>query len=390
MSEKAEIQAQSPTLPARPEPVDQDRPKASGANRDWAGFQIELRAKEREIASLLPPSIPRERFFNAAIVAVKKNPDLLMCERRSLHNAVSSAAGDGLLPDGREGVIIVQSEKIKVKQSNGIEKEEWIKTARWQPMAWGIRKRARELDDIIIDAEVVHEADAFDWEKGDDPFIKHKPAPLNVARGKMIGAYAIFRKGDAILHREVMYADQIAAVKSSSKNPKGLLWTTFEDEGWRKSVLRRGSKSVPCSEKLETVINRWDDLFDVDAQATPQIDPPRATAPIVLPPIRSRAAIAAPSETPVPPHPVAPTTAEPARMPPVRNSHHVPEASCSSERSLLQRVAREMSEAQSKEDVEGVWQQYEPAFEGKGRAFMQAAEAHYDRHIERVTQGRVE
>lgn len=233
------------------------------ANGRWNEFESELRGKERELATLLPPSIPAERFLNAAIIAVKRNPDLLLCDRRYLFNAVTASAIDGLLPDGREGAIIWQFEKVKIGG-----KEETIKTARWAPMLFGIRKRARELDSIIVSAAVVCKNDKFKQVEGDNPAIIHEPVALDAPAGPRIGVYAIFKREDGtILHREIMRAEEVEAVRECSKQPNGLMWSKFAGEAWKKSAVRRGSKSVPCSEKLQTIINRFDDIVDIDGAA---------------------------------------------------------------------------------------------------------------------------
>ncbi|HEY7550645.1 MAG TPA: recombinase RecT [Hyphomicrobiaceae bacterium] len=234
----------------------------------YEAFKSELVARQDEIAALLPSTISREAFVNTAIVAVKSNPALLECDRRSLHKAVTAAAMDGMRPDGREGVIIPQKEDGRL-------------TARWQPMAFGIRKRARELDGIIVDAQVVYEHDHFRRTQGDDARIEHEPAPLGTDRGRPVGAYAIFKKGAEILHREVMDEKQIAAVRAISKQPNGLMWAKFTDEAWRKTVVRRGAKTVPCSDALRTVLGRDDDLYDVGRDITPpapQLAPVRGPA----------------------------------------------------------------------------------------------------------------
>jgi RecT family len=204
----------------------------------FEGFRNELIARDEEIGSLLPTTISREAFRNTAIIAVKKNPQLLECERRSLHNAVSAAAFDGLRPDGKEGVILPRREKFKVKDDKGKETEKWHLVASWQPMTYGIRKRARELDSMVIDAAVVHKNDTFDWDVGDTPYIHHKPTPLDTDPGEMVGVYAIFRRGDDILHREVMRKVDVMAVKSISKQKDGLLWTRRQDG----AVLRQAGE----------------------------------------------------------------------------------------------------------------------------------------------------
>jgi recombination protein RecT len=234
----------------------------------WEDFERELAEREKSIADMLPQHVSKQRFMSSSVAAVKQNPELLNCTPRSLFNAVTKSAQDGLLPDGREGIITAYNEKQKDNS--------WAKVAQWNPMIGGLRKRAREIDAIIVNAQVVHENDLFEREEGDDPKIVHKPAPLGTDRGKLTGAYAIFRNGDGILHREVMDAAQIEVVRAQSKAPNSLMWTKFVEEGWKKTVVRRGFKSVPCSEKLDVVVRRDDDMFNFEAGPVATVkQPPR-------------------------------------------------------------------------------------------------------------------
>ena len=238
----------------------------------WERFQGELQAREGELAALLPKNVAKGRFVASALAAVKQTPGLLKCTPRSLFSSLTKSAQDGLLPDGREGVIVIYREK----QKGG----SWLQKAQWNPMTFGLRKRARELDHILVTAQVVHEQDEFIWAEGDDPHLKHRPAPLGQDRGEMIGAYAIFRQHDGdllesvesarIIHREIMDAAQIAAVRAQSKQPDGLLWGNFTGEAWKKTVVRRGFKSIPCSEGLQTVVQRDDDLFELQEPEQPK------------------------------------------------------------------------------------------------------------------------
>ncbi len=224
----------------------------------WQDFESELKEREQAISGLLPAHVSKARFFSSAIAAVKQTPALLTASPRSLFAALAKSAQDGLIPDGREGVITIYREKQK--------DDSWENVAQWNPMIYGLRKRARELDDIIINSQVVHEHDHFVREEGDNPKIEHQPAQLGQPRGAMIGAYAIFRNDSGILHREVMDAAQIETVRAQSKAPNSLMWTKFTQEAWRKTVVRRGIKSVPCSEPLETIVRRDDDLFNFEAE----------------------------------------------------------------------------------------------------------------------------
>ena len=233
----------------------------------WEDFQKELESREQKICSMLPSHIKKDRFMSSTIAAVQQTPGLLKATSRSLFSAIRKSAQDGLLPDGREGVILIFKDE-----------------AQWMPMTFGLRKRAREIDEIMVDAQVVYKNDDFIWSQGDRPGIEHTPAPLGVNRGDMIGAYAVFRNGDGILHREVMDADQIAMVKSQSRQPNGLLWGKFVTEAWRKTVVRRGFKSVPCSEKLAVVVQRDDDNYAFDSDP-PMVDvPPRPERVAYQPP----------------------------------------------------------------------------------------------------------
>ena len=230
----------------------------------WQTFEAQLEQRTDDLFAMLPPHIDPQRFKACALTAVKQDPELVHCTPRSLFGAFSKAAQDGLMPDAREGVITRY--RNRVKQPDGGYRTEL--QAQWNPMVYGLRKRARELDDVIAAAEVVYENDAFLWRQGDDPGIDHAPAQLGTDRGQMIGAYAIFRRGDEIIHREVMDRDAIERVKKQSKAPGGLLWTTFEPEAWRKTVVRRGFKSVPVGEAMNAIVQRDDANYTVESVAT--------------------------------------------------------------------------------------------------------------------------
>lgn len=253
-------------------------PKAEGES---GSFRKQLEDRQDEYRTLLPGHIPPERFMTVAQTAVKKNPKLLECTPRSLFLALSQAAQDGLMPDGRDGII--QGYNTKVEERG--KPDRWENQATWIPMTFGIRKRARETDKIIIDAQIVCANDVFDRDQGDDPKITHKPAPLDQEPGDMIGSYAIFKYEDGnIIHRETMRKSDIEAVRAKSKSPNGMLWKDFPGEAWRKTAIRRGSKTVPVSPDLERIINRDDQHFEFDrsAEVATTLTPPPAPPPVPL------------------------------------------------------------------------------------------------------------
>jgi recombination protein RecT len=245
--------------------------KGNGALVQYDAFEAELNERSQSIASMLPSTVSIDRFKNTVIAAVRQDPDILKATIRSVMAAVVRAAQDGLVPDGREGHIAVYNTNVADKKKN--EPDRWEKRAQWNPMAHGLRKRLRELDGVIANTEVVHGNDTFVWRQGDDPKIEHEPAKLGTPRGDMIGAYCIYKREDGtILHREVMDKAQIEMTRNQSKAKDSLMWTKFQSEGYRKSVLRRGIKTVPVCDTMREIIQRDDaDNFDFSKAAEPAL-----------------------------------------------------------------------------------------------------------------------
>lgn len=225
----------------------------------------QMERRTTQFAAALPAHIPTERFKRILLTAVQNNPSLATADRQSFFNSAMKAAQDGLLPDGREGAMVI----YKTKEKDG-GREYWLEKVQWMPMVAGIRKKVRNSGEIETwDAHCVYEKDAFDFELGDSPFIKHKPA-LGGDRGKIIAAYsvAVLKSGEK--SREVMSIDEIMAVwRKSSKqkdkdgNPTGP-WKDHLGEMCRKTVARRHAKVLPMSTDLDDLIRRDDDLYDME------------------------------------------------------------------------------------------------------------------------------
>lgn len=81
---------------------------------------------EPEFSKTLPPDVPSKRFTRIARTAVNSNPDLANCDRTSLFSAITQAAQDGLVIDGKEAAIVIFKGK-----------------AQYMPMVQGLVKRMR-------------------------------------------------------------------------------------------------------------------------------------------------------------------------------------------------------------------------------------------------------
>jgi recombination protein RecT len=234
--------------------------------------QLEKRTSQFQAA--LPAHIPKERFVRVLLTAVQNNPTLAAADRQTFFNSAMKAAQDGLLPDGREGAMVIY--KTKVKEGG---REFWVDAVQWMPMIGGIRKKVRNSGEIETwDAHCVYENDAFEFELGDSPYIKHKPA-LSGDRGKIIAAYSVATLKSGEKSREVMSIDEIMAVwRKSSKqkdkegNPTGP-WKDHLGEMCRKTVARRHSKVLPMSTDLDDLMRRDDDLYDMEGASDKAVQP---------------------------------------------------------------------------------------------------------------------
>ncbi|WP_018261570.1 recombinase RecT [Methylobacterium sp. WSM2598] len=251
-------------------------------------FNEQLDARMAQFRAALPAHIPPERFKRVVLTAVQTNPELLECDRQSVFNAAVRAAQDGLLPDGREGAMVVRMDYRKGKVAN------------WQVMIAGLRKKVRNSGEIATwDAQVVYENDHFEFELGDDPFIKHRPALTNP--GKPIAAYSVATLKSGEKSREVMSIDDVYRIRDRSDGWKAFKankikstpWASDEGEMIRKTVARRHSKVLPMSTDLDDLIRRDDELYDFKgAQDAEQQEQKRPRLAAMLDQIAQRPAYA--------------------------------------------------------------------------------------------------
>ena len=228
-----------------------------------------LETQQKSLMNMVPPGIDKQRLIAAAWNAFNFSPNLKGVEYNSFLLAITQSAKAGILPDKKEGVIVA----FKNNKKGGIKEAVFI------PMVYGLRRRARETDRIIIQASVVRFGDHFRWVQGDAPLIEHE-ATAEGLNGELVAAYAIIRDDtDRILHREVMYKVEIEQVRSKSKEPDGMLWKEFTPEAWRKTVVRRAIKSVPTSETLASIVQLDDQQYDFEEQQRRKSTVNRVEAP---------------------------------------------------------------------------------------------------------------
>lgn len=198
----------------------------------------EMRA---EIQKLLPPDVTLDRFTQTTIVAIQHNPDVLNADRTSLYNAISRAAADGLLPDGKEGALVVFNQKFR--ENN---REFSTKVVKWMPMVEGIIKQLGKAN-ISAYAASVHENDKIEiWNDDKGQHVDHRPKAFS-DRGAIIGVFACARVGDRT-YVEALSNEEIEQIRKSSRSGDSGPWNVWYGRMAQKSALHRVKKRVPIAD----------------------------------------------------------------------------------------------------------------------------------------------
>ena len=216
----------------------------------------------------------KSRMKSAMIVAVTKDPDLLLADRQSFFGAIRMCAQHGVTPDGNEATLQVYN--TKAKDANG--REVWVKKVTYLPMIRGIVNRVMRSGKIrLFYAEVVYGDETFviDQSHGDRR-AAHQFDPMRRGQDKdIVGAYSVAFYVDGTIDCEVMPRADIEKVKAAAKTKN--VWDGWFSEKAKVAVMKRHSKRLPLSaEDMEFILNREETDFDQEARdVTPQ-DRPQA------------------------------------------------------------------------------------------------------------------
>lgn len=139
------------------------------------------------------------------------------------------------------------------------------------PMIGGLRKKVRNSGDIATwDVQAVYENDAFEFQLGDTPFIRHKPTLGEP--GKLVAVYSIATLKSGEISRDVMSVGAVEKIRTKSRG-RNTPWNDpiFYAEMAKKTVARRHSKVLPMSSDLDDLMRRDDDLYDLKSAGDEQI-----------------------------------------------------------------------------------------------------------------------
>jgi len=199
---------------------------------------VMLKGHQAELKALAPKYLNTNRMMAIFIEAIR-NPKLRECtpvsvlasakKMAELGTEIVGSGGVHLVPFGREMTVIPDWRLIVAKA-----------------VAAGVIKHAT--------ATVVHEGDAFDYEKGLEPRLTHKPARKDKA--VMTEVYCVYTLPDGSRDFEIMTKKEVDKIRSISKAGQSGPWVSFYEEMAKKTVIRRALKVFEgASPELSQVID---------------------------------------------------------------------------------------------------------------------------------------
>lgn len=234
-----------------------------------------LAKMETEFAKALPGHITPARFVRTAQTAVSMTRNIeRLKDQQSLYAAVTNAAADGLILDGREAALVIDY--------NG--------TASYRPMMRGLLKLAHNSGQIkSLVVEVVRENDTFVYSPTDQEQPIVHQIDMKQARGEVYAVYAMAVLISGGIVFDVMTVEDVNRIRDRSDayrafkagKIKSTPWSTDWAEMARKTVFRRLSKYLPASsdrDSLHSAAERIDEDYSFDVEADAPGEQASATA----------------------------------------------------------------------------------------------------------------
>ncbi len=246
----------------------------------------ELDRRSVELVSMLPREVSLEEFKRVTLNALQGNPELLGCTFKSLFGAITRAAREGWVPDGRECYFDVR----KNTKTGEL-------TCAFIP---GVHGYLKNTVGITLDdwrGGVVREGDDYEVVFGDnehftlrvDPFTQDEDRPI-------IGAYSIAILPGGKISRQFMSMKKLMAAKAKSASANGPRpqyspWNTHPEDMYIKTVMKKHANRLPVGKRAGELLaeeREYDaavtrgEAVDADkpkAAPKPRVAAPAPTAP---------------------------------------------------------------------------------------------------------------
>lgn len=204
---------------------------------------------KEQIAMALPRHLTPERMIRVALTAVSRSQKLQECNPATVAGCVVQASILGLEPDGVLGeAYLVPFYNKKANGNKGGMECQLI------PGYQGLLKLVRNTGELkMIDVQEVCENDEFDFEKGMEPYLRHKPASGD--RGKVIKYWAGAVLTNGGKQFEVMSVEDIELHRDRFSKAKDFgPWKDSPEWMFKKTVLRKLVKLLPKSAQAQLAV----------------------------------------------------------------------------------------------------------------------------------------
>ena len=206
----------------------------STALRPIDKFRADLDASREKFYAVLPAHVDHQRYLEIAIQVVATTPDLIECTQASIFKAIAGAARLGL----EIGGVLGEAYIIKYGSEATLQ------------MGWkGAKALAYQSNQVaMLDWGVVREGDEFDYERGTEQFLRHKPRGEDAATWTHVWALGTTVNGGKRF--EVMTAEEVHAHKqkySRGWNRTGSAWQAAEVSMALKTVALKLLRLLPLS-----------------------------------------------------------------------------------------------------------------------------------------------
>lgn len=227
-------------------------------------FSGQLSTALAEVKDALPKDLNIARFVNNAVAVMNENTQLQDFAKANgtaqIKAGLVKGAYLGLDFMNKEAYLVPYGKQLNfMKSYTGAVK--LCKKYSIRPLKDIYAKLVREGDDYSI--EIIN----------NEPKVTFKPKPFN--NGKIQGAFAVACFADGGIQYEEMSLEQLEKVRSCSKMKSGVVWQTWTDQMYLKSVLHRLCKRIEIDfdniEQLKYFNEEMEIETDVKAQAEKDI-----------------------------------------------------------------------------------------------------------------------
>jgi recombination protein RecT len=235
----------------------------AGDNKGMTALAL-LDLRKAEFLKVIPKHLNGERMVRIAEGSIRRTPKLMECTAASLLRSVMEASQLGLEPGVLgDGWLIPYSNSYK-------DGDQWVTVAeaQFQPGYQGLEKIALRSGSVkAIHAKAVYPGDAFDYDEGDSPFIKHKRVLKRESNLEtdLIAVYCVVELMTGGKQFQILSKDEVEKVKnvSKSKNSKKSPWNEWYEAMAIKTAIKRALKHVPKAPDLARAVE-YDDRRDLD------------------------------------------------------------------------------------------------------------------------------